>query len=281
MGKTQKNNDILMEEFVSAAWLPHVQAHKASWKIDEHTARNHILPVFGGKPIASITEADIRQWLTGYEKQRCALSTRNRRLHVLKSIFNFAVEKGLLEEAPTAKIRSKRIKKTRWPSLDRKYLSSLLDALNKSPKKEAKAITLLLLTGAHKSEIIKARWENLFLEEGVLLVPRAGMPPYRRIWLSTEAKEILRSIPRRADSPWIFPGRNVSKPLSDIFLFWKELRTELGLEALSIRDLRYVFADWQLRTGVPLAVVQRSLGINDMREVNKHMFHLPSEVVHA
>ena len=43
---------------------------------------------------------------------------------------------------------------------------------------------------------------------------------------------------------------------------------ELGLEALSIRDLRYVFADWQLRSGVNVPALSRYMGVNDMRELN-------------
>lgn len=263
----QHQNGALLGEFATDTWLPHVKEHKASWKIDEHTAKNHRVPAFGDKPIDSITEADIGLWLTGFKKQKCALSTRNRRLYVLKSIFNLAGENGLLTADPTLGIHSERIKK-QWPSLDRKYLFSLLDALNRSPKKEAKAIALLLLTGAHKSEIIKARWENLFLEGGVLLAPRAGTPPYRKIWLSSEAKEVLKSLHRQPGSPWIFPGKDVTKPISDIFLFWKELRTELGLDALSIRDLRYVLADWQLRSGVAMPTLQRSMGVSDRRTLN-------------
>ena len=60
----------------------------------------------------------------------------------------------------------------------------------------------------------------------------------------------------------------MAKPVSDIFLFWKELRAELGLEDLSIRDLRYVFADWQLRSGMSMPTLQRCMGIADARNLN-------------
>ncbi len=260
-----------LAEFVSAAWLPHIRTRKASWKLDESIAKNHILPVFGHKSLDDILEADVQRWLTKLERQNCAPATRNRRFHVLKGIFDLAVERSLLTAAPTRQIRCARVAKTRWPSLDREHLAFLLDVLSRSGRREAKALALLLLTGARKSEILTARWENLFLEENLLLAPRTGAATWRRIWLSPEAVEIFRAIPRQEGSPWIFPGRDMAKPVSDIFLFWKELRAELGLEDLSIRDLRYVFADWQLRSGMSMPTLQRCMGITDMRELHARL----------
>lgn len=267
MPMTPLPNNSLLAGFVSATWLPHIKARKASWQFEANIARNHILPVFGAQRLAAITRADVERWLAEFARRKSAPSTRNRRLHVLKSIFSLAVEKGLLSTAPTRGIQTPRVKKTCWPSLDTAHLSFLLDALSRSPKREARAIALLLLTGARKNEILHARWEHLFLEEGLLLAPRVGTPPYRKIWLSAEAREIFRAIPRHQDSPWVFPGRDSDKPVSDIFLFWKELRAELGLEALSIRDLRYVFADWQLRSGMAMPTLQRCMGVTELRDL--------------
>ncbi|WP_297047061.1 tyrosine-type recombinase/integrase [uncultured Desulfovibrio sp.] len=260
-----------LADFVRGTWLPRIRARKASWRLEENTAKNHILPVFGQERLDAIAEADVRRWLAGFERQNCAPATRNRRFHVLKGIFDLAVETGALAAAPTRRIRCPRVAKTRWPSLDRERLSRLLDFLDRSGRREARALALLLLTGARKNEILTARWENLFLEENLLLASRTGTSALRRVWLSPEAAAIFRRIPRQADSPWIFPGRDKTRHVSDVFLFWKEARAVLGLEDLSIRDLRYVFADWQLRSGMALPTLQRCLGITDMRELHARL----------
>ncbi len=261
-----------LADFVRAAWLPHIRARKASWKLEENIAQNHILPVFGEKRLDAVSETDVRRWLADFERRNSAPATRNRRFHVLKGIFDLAVERGLLAAAPTRRIHCARVARTRWPSLDGERLSFLLDVLNRSDRREARALALLLLTGARKSEILTARWENLFPDENLLLAPRPGASAaYRRIWLSPEAGEVFRSIPRREDSPWIFPGRDKARPISDIFLYWKELRAELGLEDLSIRDLRYVFADWQLRSGMSMPALQRRMGLTDARKLNSRL----------
>ena len=43
--------------------------------------------------------------------------------------------------------------------------------LEQSDRQEAKALRLLLLTGARKSKILKARWENIRLDQRLLTVP--------------------------------------------------------------------------------------------------------------
>lgn len=270
---SQQRGDEVLAEFVGDTWLPHVRMNKSSWKLEESIARNYILPVFGAKALSDISEADVQRWLDNFVKAGCAAATRNRRLHVLKSIFNLAAQTGRFCESPTDQLHSTRVKRTSWPALDGKRMGKLLTALNESQRREARAIALLLHTGARKSEILNARWENLFLEAGLLLTYRAEGGPGRKVWLSAEAKKILRSIPRQEGSPWIFPGRDSTRPISDVFLFWKELRSELGLGDLSIRDLRYVFAEWQLRSGISPVAIQSCLGISDMRHVNRQLVH--------
>ena len=89
----------------------------------------------------------------------------------------------------------------------------------KSDRPEAFAIRLLLLTGARKSEILKARWENVRLDLRLLVVPlsKSGRP--RHILLSDAALEVLRVMPHSPGNPWRFPGHAPGKPLSDLYLF--------------------------------------------------------------
>lgn len=107
----------------------------------------------------------------------------------------------------------------------------------------------------------------------MLLVPRLGTLAHRKVWLSSEAQVILHAIHKCEDSPCVFLGRSGAKPISDIFQLWKELRADLGHDALSISVLRYVFADWQVRAGMSPVAVERSMGIQDMCDIEEHMFH--------
>ena len=61
-------------------------------------------------------------------------------------------------------------------------------------------------------------------------------------------------------SPWIFPGRDKTRPLSDVYDYWRKVRTELGLGATRIHDLRHTFASVLVNLGHTLYEVQLLLG---------------------
>ena len=145
-----------------------------------------------------------------------------------------------------------------------------MQALHGSPRLEAKALQLLLLTGARKSEILKARWEHIHLEKHLPTVPLSKSNRPRHIVLSDEAVAIIRLLPRRPDCPWLFPGRTAGRPLSDIYLFWNHLRRQLNLADVRIHDLRHTFASILVNAGHSLYEVQRLLGHRDPRTTMRY-----------
>lgn len=265
------HQDSCRAEVVSTTWLPCIKARKTNWKLVAHIAKNHIVPQFGSQGVAGVTENDVRRRSSLFERQHCAQATRNRRLHEIRSIFGRASEHGLPSAAPSRCVQSRHVKNARCPSLDDARLEALLITLHLHSDRKAKALALILLTGAQKREILNARWENLFLEEGILLAPRASGLPARKLRLSYPARKIVRSIRRQGASPWMFPGKHASVPLSYILQFWQEMRISLGLGVISIRDMRYFFADWQLRTGISPIALQLGLGRGDERCTPRNM----------
>ena len=143
-------------------------------------------------------------------------------------------------------------------------------ALEKSDRPEASAIRLLLLTGARKSEVLKARWEHVRLDLRLLVVPLSKSGKPRHIPLSDEAIAIMRAIPRQPGNPWLFPGEAPGKPLSDLYLFWNKLRRELGLADVRIHDLRHTFASFLVNAGHSLYEVQKLLGHSDPRTTMRY-----------
>ncbi|WP_300686854.1 site-specific integrase, partial [uncultured Bilophila sp.] len=146
----------------------------------------------------------------------------------------------------------------------------LMRALEKSDRPEAFAIRLLLLTGARKSEVLKARWEHVRLDLRLLVVPLSKSGKPRHIPLSDEAIAIMRAIPRQPGNPWLFPGEAPGKPLSDLYLFWNKLRRELGLADVRIHDLRHTFASFLVNAGHSLYEVQKLLGHSDPRTTMRY-----------
>lgn len=227
---------------ILSLYLPYIRLRKRSWQVDERILRQHILPTFARHPLQDISRNDVEIWLGLLAAKGLAPATCNRILSVFKSVCSLAVIWGVLPVSPCMGIAPFPTRQLRERYLTQHEARRLLQALHGSPRLEAKALQLLLLTGARKSEILKARWEHIHLEKHLLTVPLSKSNRPRHIVLSDEAVAIIRLLPRRPDCPWLFPGRTAGRPLSDIYLFWNHLRRQLNLADVRIHDLRHTFA---------------------------------------
>ena len=150
--------------FVSDVYLPHIRLRKRSWQVDERILRQHILPTFGSCPLESIQRASVEIWLYALARRGLAPATCNRILSVFKSLCTLAVSHDVLLFSPCASIQPFRILQLRERHLTTDEAHRLMQALNSSSRQEARALQLLLLTGARKSEILRAKCEYVRLE---------------------------------------------------------------------------------------------------------------------
>lgn len=260
------------DAFVSGVYLPHIRFRKRSWQVDERIARQHLSPAFGHREFTCIDRDEVEARLQALSIQGLAPTTCNRILAVFKSICSLAALYGVLPpgQSPCAGVSAFKIHVQRERYLTPNQARRLMRELERSGRVEAAVIRLLLLTGARKSEILKARWEDVRLEHRLLTVPlsKSGRP--RHIPLSAEAMSVIRAIPRAPGSPWLFPGHSPGKPLSDIYLFWRDLRQKLGLTGVRIHDLRHTFASLLVNAGHSLYEVQKLLGHSDPRTTMRY-----------
>ena len=263
---------VTFDAFVSSIYLPHVKLRKRSWRVDERIARQHLSPAFGARELADIQRHEVEDWLHGLSAGGLAPATCNRILAVFKAICSLAAMRGLLPagQSPCAGVSSFKIHTQRERYLSREEAQRLMRALENSKHPEAFALRLLLLTGARKSEILKARWEHVRLELRLLIVPlsKSGRP--RHILLSDAALDVVRAMPRTPGNPWLFPGHAPGKPLSDLYLFWNRLRRDLGLADVRIHDLRHTFASFLVNAGHSLYETQKMLGHSDPRTTMRY-----------
>ena len=192
-----------LDGFVSSVYLPYIRLRKRSWRVDERIARQHLSPTFGARELADIQRHEVEDWLHGLSSGGLAPATCNRILAVFKTICSLAVMRGLLltGQSPCAGVSPFKIHAQRERYLSRDEAQRLMRALEKSDRPEAFAIRLLLLTGARKSEVLKARWEHVRLDLRLLIVPLSKSGKPRHIPLSDEAITVIRSIPRQQGTP--------------------------------------------------------------------------------
>ena len=240
--------------------------------MDERIARQRLSPAFGARRLDRIRRGEVEDWLRDLAEEGLCPATCNRILAVFKSVCSLAMLHGVLPagQSPCADVPPFRIHLQRERYLAPDEAQRLMRELERSARPEAAAIRLLLLTGARKSEILKARWENVRLDLRLLTVPLSKSSKPRHLPLSDAAVAVIRDLPRGPGCPWLFPGHAPGKPLSDVYLFWDGLRRGLGLADVRIHDLRHTFASFLVNAGHSLYEVQKLLGHSDPRTTMRY-----------
>ena len=264
-----------LHQLVRDRYLPHAQASKRSWDTDETLLRIHILPALGRLTLGEVTGERIAGLINDMRAKGYAGGTTNRVLVLLRYVFNLARKWNMPGASvnPTAGLTTApEVQRQRFLSPDE--TQRLIASINADENQiAAKAIMLLLLTGARRREVTRARWEDVDWEKRTLLVPvsKSGKP--RTIALNAAAIGLLRSMPTDSTSPFVFPTQ-----LTGLYCPWNRIRRRAGLADVRLHDLRHSFASFLVNQGVSLYVVQGLLGHTQARMTQRYA-HLASQTL--
>jgi integrase len=147
----------------------------------------------------------------------------------------------------------------------------------------AQVIRLLLYTGARKSEVLNARWDEIDFGRRLLTVPaaRSKSKKPRHIMLSDAAVDLLLGVPREREIPWVFFNPRTGKPPVSIFYAWDSIRKKVGLADLRLHDLRHSYASFLVNAGRSLYEVQRLLGHHDPKVTMRYAHLSPQSMLDA
>jgi integrase len=126
------------------------------------------------------------------------------------------------------------------------------------------AITLALLTGARRGEILGMAWDDLDLDAGVW-AKSATLTKQRRshrVPLSADAVELLRLRRQSATRALklVFRRGNSPAARSRTDRDWGIIRAAAGLDGVRFHDLRHSFASLLVGQGLSLPIIGRMLG---------------------
>lgn len=252
---------MLLCDFVRDHYLPFARRNKRSWKADESNLERHILPHLGSCRLSEISADVLKTWTHTLELTGLAHSSCFRQFWLAKSVLNCAVRWGMLDSDAAFKAANFPLGPSRVPALlDLPDLVRLLEILRNDPHQAScGAIRLMLLTGASKSEVLYARWEDVDFKRRVLSTTRTFTGRPRLIPLNSEALKLLRNLPRRPGVPWLFFTRNGTR-LQSITREWYRIREQLGRPDMRLQDLRYSFASFLVGMGVSQNALRAILG---------------------
>ena len=137
------------------------------------------------------------------------------------------------------------------------------------------SIWMLLYTGCRESEVLTLKWKDVHLEDGYLYLEDSKVG-VRTIALNSKAKQILNSLKKKEDNPYVFCGKFPRTHLKEIKTTWRQVRHLAGIPDVRIHDLRHSFASFALKKGVDLYTVSKLLGHKNIATTTRYA-HLELE----
>ena len=269
----------LAQSFIEQHIVPHLKPSTA-----EHyrsLIANYIVPTFGKLRVDQVTDADVSRL---HHDLRDRPYQANRALAVLSKMFSFAERQGLRSKGTNpseGQERFKESKRERW--LNDEEMASLGVAMERaiadklaSPHAVA-AIKLLLLTGARRGEVLSLRWEHVHLDRHLLTLPDSKTGP-KVIGLSTPAIEVLKSLPRIDDNPYVIVGHLTSKHMVNLAKPWLRIRALAGLGDLRLHDLRHNYGSRAVSTGHALPIIAKQMGHAQIATTARYAHAMPRPV---
>ena len=231
----------------------------------------------GKRGLLTATRADVEGWLADQFHKKAKATSVARRLSAVKRFYRLQLERALVREDPTLRVRAPR-KPRRLPKLlSEKQVEALLNAPDVSTTlglRDRAMLETLYATGLRVSELVGLTIAQVSLDVGVVRVIGKGskerlvpLGDEAASWIERYRKSARVELLGAAKSDHLFlTGRHGPLTRQGFWLLVKRYASRAGIAqaALSPHVLRHAFATHLLNHGADLRVVQLLLGHADI-----------------
>lgn len=257
--------ETLAQEYIERWAKP----RKRTWQEDQRILEREILPSWKRRKAREIRRRDAILLLDNIA-DRGASTMARRVLEVGRKMFNFGIERDVVEVNPFHMIKAPGEKKQRDRALTRKEIKSFWKALDHCDMDEATRICfrLLLVTAQRRAEVTEMRWDEIDGDRWTIPAARSKSKRPHAVPLSPLALELLRQARELAmGSAYVFPSprRDAGdKPMtaattSRAMVRIRPALEEHGLAHFNVHDLRRTAATHMAELGVSRLVIGKVL----------------------
>lgn len=262
-------------------------------------------------PLDQIDPKRIEQLRTSWLAGGSAPATANRNMTRIKGLLSRAVEWGVLESHPLAKVRRLKVDRrgrVRYLTAEEeKALRTALDTRNAAICAERDSankwraernkvlfpdlkllgfadhlkplVIVSINTGMRRGEVFNLTWPDIDLKNKVITVEgdtsKSGQT--RHIPMNKEALDTLTKWKEQGDGRgFVFPGRDGNR-LDNVKKSWDGLLKLAKIDSFRWHDLRHTFASKLVMAGAPLNTVRELLGHSDLAMTLRYA-HLAPDV---
>jgi integrase len=241
------------------------------WHRQQVDLAREFTPHWGKRPIDTITRRDVLDALDRISDRVSALCA-NRQLALIRKLFNWCLERGILETSPAANVKPPGREVSRDRVLSDDEIRSVWICCDAVGHPFGPIFKLLLVTAQRREEVGRMRWADIDLGKGSWTIPRerSKNDVANEVPLSPLALAIIEELPRFAGEASVFAAANGSgRPASGYskakLRLDRMIAARRASEALPempewwLHDLRRTGASGMAQLGVPPHVIERVL----------------------
>lgn len=259
--------------------------------------KTHILPVFEHQRLEQIKPLHIVSFLKqlsqpGSRKDGQTLSSGSIQFihRTLKNIFKRAVEWKVIRDNPVASVQKPKVMSRKNTPYDETEVALLLTALQNEPFHWRMMITLALITGMRRGELLGLEWKHIDLKSGVISVEQSvSLSPKgiahvkepktkgsrRKVALPASVLEELKEYAKhqakeRDKNEIIWEGGDYKFLFCHLngkayhqerpYLWFRHFLKKHGLRYIRFHDLRHTSATLLINQGVHAKIISERLG---------------------
>lgn len=258
-GSRRRQPGFLVEAVVDDYIRQYARPNNRSWNETQRILNRELVSVHGQRDIRKITRANILEIMDA-ASERGARYQSNRILANVRKMFNWCIERGIVETNPTTGIRKQHKEVARDRILDDDEIVRLLNACEQDSYPYKQYVPLLLTTAQRRGELANMCWSELDLDRQTWIIPaersKNGKPHV--VPLSDYAMKLLDEMPQFVDCDRVFTTTRVTS-ISGFSKALRRLHAVSGTTDWHLHDLRRTATSGMARLGVAPYVAEKVL----------------------
>jgi integrase len=258
-GRLRRDDEI--EAVVDLFIERYARPKNRSWPETQRIFDRYVLPAWRGRRISEIQRRDVIALLDRLVDRGTPFMA-NRVLAAVRKLFNWCLDRDLIDVSPVRGVKAPTPEVTRDRVLTDDEIVAVWRACDELGYPFGPNFRLLLLTGQRRDEVANMRWDLIDRDRRSWAIPREMSKNDRaqEVPLAPAALDILDALPRFEGSDYVFPAQRGGKGAIQGFS-----KAKLRLDGLSgvtgwrLHDLRRTAASGMARLNVPPHVVEKVL----------------------